>query len=207
MKFLLRLFIFIQSLPNSWSHQTMGSITVTSFKRSDVEYTWIPSRIHQNVINLTVSFNQDKYKCIYGCCHVTTLYAWQIFECGKIYYSNSIDTSNFMKALVPNCWFENISLQRPPLRNATRRLKARIVNPGKTSVARQWKHVSKATESCDRRNKHESRNIGTVRSGVLCWLVRRLGRESVRVLRLLWDSRPLAEAWETEESQSLEAVA
>jgi hypothetical protein len=32
----------------------------------------------------------------------------QIFECGKVYYSDSIINSDFVQTLIPNRWFENI---------------------------------------------------------------------------------------------------
>ena len=37
------------------NHHTVISITVSSFNRSYIEYTWMPARIYQYVINLVVS--------------------------------------------------------------------------------------------------------------------------------------------------------
>jgi hypothetical protein len=32
----------------------------------------------------------------------------QILVCGKVYYSESIIFANFVRTLIPTCWFENV---------------------------------------------------------------------------------------------------
>jgi hypothetical protein len=51
-------------------------------------------------------------------------------------------------------------------------MKVYISEPEDTAVVRQWlcKNASTATESRDRRNRHERNNRGIVGGGVLCWV-------------------------------------
>jgi hypothetical protein len=41
-------------------HQTVGSITVCYPERSDIKYTWMPSPVYANMVNLIVSFTMRR---------------------------------------------------------------------------------------------------------------------------------------------------
>jgi hypothetical protein len=50
------LFTHCQSLSKFCHHQIVVSITICCPERSDIKYTWMPSLIYQNLVNLVVRF-------------------------------------------------------------------------------------------------------------------------------------------------------
>jgi hypothetical protein len=110
MNSLLCLLTHCQSLPNFCHNQIMVSVTICFPERSDIKYTWIPSPVYQNMVNLVVRLSVRR--CTSEFIDVTMreyrTFDNKIFGCGKVYYSNSILITNFVQTLIFNCWFENV---------------------------------------------------------------------------------------------------
>jgi hypothetical protein len=74
------------------------SITICYLERQDIKYTWMPSHIYQNMVNLIVS--PSIRRCPSNFMNVKmwdhfTLES-QTFGCGKVYCSNFIIINNFI---------------------------------------------------------------------------------------------------------------
>jgi hypothetical protein len=68
------LFTHCQAFPNPCHHQVVVSITICCPEWSDIQYTWMPSPIHQNMVNLVVHLPIRRRRSIYECYDVRTWY-------------------------------------------------------------------------------------------------------------------------------------
>jgi hypothetical protein len=86
-----------QSLSNIYNYQIMASTTVSSSKRSGINYLndvfYLP--VHDQSGH--VFSHQEKSKCIYQCCNVGTLYSWlSNILIWWVHYSHSIVITNII---------------------------------------------------------------------------------------------------------------
>jgi hypothetical protein len=99
-------FTYWQSLHNFYHYQIMVSIRVSSSKISKLNCIWMPSFIHQDVIDLIMCSHQEKSSVFVNIvirehCTLHNLISLML----KLTTPTPLIT-NFMYILIPNCWFE-----------------------------------------------------------------------------------------------------
>jgi hypothetical protein len=84
-----------------------NSILNTRFRA--IKYTLMLSPICQSVVNFFVRLSIRRHTREFMIVTVwERRFDFKIFGCGKVYYSNSIIMTNFVRTLIPNCWLENV---------------------------------------------------------------------------------------------------